>query len=324
MENNPVYTDKSTWLYRPEQPGFLCLSGSDQLSFVQRQTTNNINLLAQDTGQVSVLTTPMARIIDVFFLYKDFNPGEPVLNLVTLPGRGQATARYLKSRIFFNDKVSLRDVSSTTSQLWLDGPQASDVLRKASINDLPLLDGVCKANLAGQEVILAGRRGLTGLGYLVIIPEQAAGELESTLVKNGAVSLTHAEYDTMRIESGLPGERSELTDAYTPFEVSLDYAVSGDKGCYTGQEVLARQVTYDKITRKMVGLRLDAAVEPGLPVQADGKPAGEVTSAAVSARFGPIALAVLKKAFLEPGTAIQVKSGEAFIKGTTCQLPFPD
>jgi folate-binding protein YgfZ len=324
MESNPVYTDKSAWLYRPELPGLLCLSGGDQLAFVQRQTTNNLNLLTQDIGQVSVLTTAMARIIDVFFVYKDFNPGEPALNLVTLPGRAQATARYLKSRIFFNDKVSLRDISTTASQLWLDGPHASDVLRKAGANDLPLLDGVCKANLAGQEVILAGRRGLTGQDYLVIVPEQAAKELESALVKNGAVSLTHTGYNTMRIESGLPGEQSELTDAYTPFEVGLGYAVSSNKGCFTGQEVLARQVTYDKITRQIVGLRLDAAVEPGLPVQADGKPAGEVTSATVSARFGPIALAVLKKSFLEPRTAIQVKSGEAFIQGTTCQLPFID
>jgi folate-binding protein YgfZ len=319
MKNPPI-----AWLYKPEMPGLLQLGKKDQLTFIQRQTTNDTNTLSPETGQVSVLTTPLARILDVFFIFMGFNPDEPVLNLVTLPGRAKATSRYLKSRIFFNDQVSLQDASETTCQFWLDGPQAAAVLAKAGASDLPPLDGVRRGSLAGQEVVLIGRRGLNGAGYLVVVPEAAGVGLENALVQAGAVVLSHSDYDTMRIAAGLPGSQSELTEAYTPFEVDLGYAVSGNKGCYTGQEILARQVTYDKITRRLCGIRLSSPAAQGSGVLAEGKPAGEITSSTIVPGLGPIALAVIKRPFFEPGTAIQVKAGEEFVIGTTCKLPFLD
>lgn len=322
MEIPQVGQEPKAWLYQPEQPGLLRLSGKDQLAFIQRQTTNNIDLLAEGKGLVSVLTSPLARILDVFFLFRDNVEGEPVVNLITLPGRGQVTWRFLKSRIFFNDQVKLEDASASTRQFWLDGGFSADLLRKAIIGDLPPTDGMLKTSLAGHGVVLIGRRGLNGTGYLLLVPEKAAKEVESTLAQSGTITLTPDEYETMRIESGLPGPKNELTEEHTPFEVGLGYAVSGNKGCYTGQEVLARQVTYDKITRQMVGLKLEMPVRPGMQVLADGKPAGEITSAAVSPRYGPIALAVLKRPFYDAGIALQVKAAEVLIPALTCTLPF--
>jgi folate-binding protein YgfZ len=176
--------------------------------------------------------------------------------------------------------------------------------------------------LAGHDVILIGRRSLNGIGYLFLVPELAAKEARALLEQSGAKLLTDQEYETMRIESGSPGTKTELTDAYTPFEVGLGYAVDANKGCYTGQEILARQVTYDKITRQLTGLRMEVVADPGAQLMADGKPAGEITSATVSPKFGPIALAVVKRPFFEPGTTLQVKLGEHTIPATTCQLPF--
>ena len=94
------------------------------------------------------------------------------------------------------------------------------------------------------------------------------------------------------------------------------------KGCYTGQEVLARQINYDKITRQMVGLRLETPVQRGAAVQVEGRGAGEVTSAVVSPRFGAIALAVVKRPHFEPGTVVMVASGEETARGEVVSLPF--
>ena len=82
----------------------------------------------------------------------------------------------------------------------------------------------------------------------------------------------------------------------------MEHAVSGNKGCYPGQEVIARQLTYDKVTQRLVGLRLDEPVAPGGRLLAEGKPVGVITSAAVSPRFGAIALGVVKRPHHEVGT----------------------
>jgi folate-binding protein YgfZ len=100
----------------------------------------------------------------------------------------------------------------------------------------------------------------------------------------------------MRVEAGLPAAGAELSEDYTPLEAGLAAAISSTKGCYTGQEVLARQITYDKVTQHLCGLRLTRRAQPGGRVWApDGSPVGRVTSAATSPRFGEIALAVVKR-----------------------------
>jgi tRNA-modifying protein YgfZ len=132
------------------------------------------------------------------------------------------------------------------------------------------------------------------------------------------VELSDAEYEILRLEAGLPAAGHELTEEYTPLETGLEQLVSTSKGCYTGQEVLARQVNYDKVTRHLAGLRLKAEVPAGSSVTSEGKPAGIITSIAISPRLGPIALAVLRRPYHEPGTAVSV--GE--IKGTVEALPF--
>jgi len=131
--------------------------------------------------------------------------------------------------------------------------------------------------------------------------------------------LTPEEYHCMRVECGQPAPFSEWTEDYTPLEVGLEWAVSDRKGCYTGQEVLARQVNYDKITRQLVGLTLQAGPPSAAQVQAEGKTIGVVTSSVISPRFGPIALAVLRRPYHAPGTAVLV--GEA-IPAVVSVLPF--
>ena len=125
----------------------------------------------------------------------------------------------------------------------------------------------------------------------------------------------------MRVESGSPGAGHELTEAYTPLEVHLNYAISDKKGCYTGQEVIARQINFDKITRHLVGLTLESTTEEGTSLVSGSTPAGTVTSTVISPRFGPIALAVVKRPFDKPGTILTVEGGDQ-AKARVTALPF--
>jgi folate-binding protein YgfZ len=136
------------------------------------------------------------------------------------------------------------------------------------------------------------------------------------------VLLSPEAYEVRRVELGLPGPARELTEDYTPLETNLDAAISDSKGCYTGQEIIARQVTYDKITKRMAGLKLQAPVAAGAAVHVEGRGAGEVTSAVHSPNCGAIALAILKRPHHAPGTAVTV--GEEGTRGVVVALPFGD
>ncbi len=117
-------------------------------------------------------------------------------------------------------------------------------------------------------------------------------------------SISQLVHEVLRVQTGLPGESGELTNKYTPLEVGLVDFVSSTKGCYTGQEVLARQVNYEKINQQICGLRLEKAISPGTRLWGEGHSVGTITSAVESPDFGPIALAVVRRPHDQPGSLL--------------------
>jgi len=289
-------------LYRVPDGGCLRIAGEDRIDFIQRQTTNDARTLTPDHAQLTVLTSATARILDVWRLVQE----DDAIAAITLPGRGAATATYLQRRIFFMDKVTVTDASAEIAQIEVFGPQAAALLSQIGLETPPAPDAITTLELDGAALRVIGLPGVIARGYLLLVDAGAAEAVIAQLAAAGAVSVSADVYDLLRIEAGLPGPAGELTEDYTPLEANLDAAISGSKGCYTGQEVIARQITYDKVARRLVRLRLDAAVPVGAAVQVEGRSAGVVTSPAVSPRVGAIALAVLRRPHFEPGTAVGV------------------
>ncbi|MCB9136430.1 MAG: hypothetical protein H6636_13460 [Anaerolineales bacterium] len=297
----------------------LHLTGPDRFAFLQRQTTNDVTTLtrAAHAAVTTVLTSPTARILDVLQLYQE----EETLHLLPLHS---ATYPYLRRRIFSNDHITLTDASADTLIVDLEGTTAGQWLSDQGLEP-PVLEATTPGTLAGHPVRALGQPGLIGVSYRIIAP--AGAPLLEHLQNSGIPPLTPEAYEIHRIEAGLPAAGHELTEDYTPHETNLDTWVSTTKGCYTGQEILARQVTYDKITRHLVGLKLDVPAHSGATVLAEDKPAGTITSAVLSPDFGPIALAILKRPYHEPGTpvTVQTESGSASapIPARVTSLPFP-
>jgi folate-binding protein YgfZ len=129
--------------------------------------------------------------------------------------------------------------------------------------------------------------------------------------------------DLLRIEAGLPLWGRELSEEVTPLETGLLPAISFNKGCYTGQEVIARQTNYDKVTRNLVGLELgNAAPQTGARVLGPGR-GGFVASVAYSpALHKTIALAVVPRELAAPGTEVEIPQGDETLKATVRSLPF--
>jgi folate-binding protein YgfZ len=299
-------------VYRVPHPGYLRIGGADRAAYIQRQTTNDVHTLAPGRALLTVLTSGTARILDVWRLVLESDPD--VFGAITLPGRGASTAQYLQSRIFFMDKVTVTDASADFVQFEVLGPAAGEVL---GVSSGP--DQIAEVALAGVSLRVIG---LADRRYRLIVPAGQGDRLAAWLVERGAVALSDEAYDVLRVEAGLPGPAHELTGEYTPLETNLDGAISGTKGCYSGQEIIARQITYDKIARRLVGLRLQAPVGIAAAVQVDGRTIGAVTSAAESPRHGSLALAVLRRPHFEPHTYVTVVGGDQNVPGETVVLPF--
>lgn len=307
-------------VYHVPQPGYLRIIGADRGDFIQRQTTNDVRNLTAAQSVVTVLTDPTAKILDVWRLVEE--PGGEAIGVVTLPGRGATTAQYLQGRIFFMDKVTVHDASAEIVSLAVFGPHAAAVLAGIGL-DAPEPGAGIAAEIAGQAVRVISEEGLTGQGVLIVAPAAVADALRDPLAAAGGVPVTPEVFDVLRVEAGLPGPVTELAGDYTPLEMNLDAAISGTKGCYTGQEIIARQITYDKVTRRLVGLRLETPVAVGASVTVEGRRAGVVTSVVQSPRLGWIALGVIKRPHHVPDTTVEVvlEDGPA-VSGVTAALPF--
>ncbi|GIV97861.1 MAG: glycine cleavage system protein T [Herpetosiphonaceae bacterium] len=309
QENQCLLIDRSS-------RGRLIMSGRDRVDLLQRLSTNDLRNRAPGQGVETVLTNHIGRIIDLLLVL--FLPES--LIVVTGPERSEEIAAYLRRNIFFMDQVRVDDYSAEWGQIELYGAEAGAALeRVAAVRpaDLPLF-GHTFMTIDGSEIRLARIRPLAGGGWTAIGPRDSLQQLQTRLLAAGAVAIDSAELDVLRVEAGQPG-LPELNLEYIPLETGLWDAVSFSKGCYVGQEIIARMESRGKLAKRLMGLRL-AELPATLParLEADGKDAGDLTSAVLSPRFGPIGLGYVRTAYAEPGTALSVEGRPA----TVTTLPF--
>ena len=291
--------------------GRLRAIGRDRLDLLHRMSTNDLAALAVGEARPTVLTTPIARIVDQLWV---LNRGETALCL-TSPGRATAVRRWLAGYIFYNDKVKFEDASAELGQFGLFGPNAAAVAEAVRPGAAALAED---RFLDDGELVVLRSRPLAGGGFTLIAPVARIEALWAQALAAGASPAGEEAYQMLRLEAGQPGP-AELSEDYLPLEANLWPAVNFHKGCYIGQEIIARMESRGKLARRLVGLRLAAPAVVGTEVRAlDGAVAGRVTSAGKVPGLGPVALAFLKAAVAEAGTP--VLAGEA--SGTVVELPF--
>ncbi len=287
--------------------GVLRLTGRDRVDFLQRMTTNDIARLQAGQAAVTILTNPVARIDAVFTVFCR----QDDLLLLTSEGQADALRQRLQGQIFFMDKVTVTDESAVLRRLRLLGPTAEELLAAAGLPQPTDDDSFLEE--AGVTVLRQERFDLPG--YAIICAADELIARHERLTDAGAVLLTDsAAYETRRIELGRPRPGQELTDAFNPLEAGMTWACADDKGCYTGQEIIARQLTYDKVTRSLVRLRGDLPLTEGAPVSVNDRAVGTVTSSAYSPEAGPLALAILKRPHNVEGATVTVEGNAAHVE----------
>ena len=284
------------------QLGMLLISGETRLDLIHRMSTQAVNGLQRGEGTATVLTTDIGRIIDRLILYTTSS----MIYALTSENNSDNIARYLMRFVFFNDDFQLKDVSAETAVFAVYGPQAGEKLTAAGFGEVDLpLHHWRQAEIAGCTAYVHRTDPIAGGGYFVIGQEADRAVLWPHLLDTGLVAADEAAFDFLRIKAGLPRYGRELTNDYIPLEANLWDDVSFKKGCYTGQEIIARMESRGKLAKKLVKLRPATPVAVGDPLTANGKKAGAITSAAVGPE-GAIALGYVKTAVLEAGTPLFV------------------
>ncbi|MFB2975425.1 YgfZ/GcvT domain-containing protein [Microseira sp. BLCC-F43] len=167
------------------------------------------------------------------------------------------------------------------------------------------------------EVRVAVGSGLALPGYTLIVSADNAAALWETLVEAGAVPMGDRMWERLRIEQGRPVPDRELTDDYNPLEAGLWQTISFNKGCYIGQETIARLNTYKGVKQQLWGVRLNAPAEPGTPVMIGEEKIGKLTSYTETEQ-GPFGLAYIRTK--AGGEGLKVQVGET--EGQIVDLPF--
>ncbi|MFQ3632672.1 YgfZ/GcvT domain-containing protein [Roseiflexus sp.] len=299
--------------------GRIFMRGRDRAALLHRLSTNDIERLKLGEGTLTVLTTPIGRIIDLLTVHAL----DDALLIVTSPDQGPPVFGHLRRNIFFNDQVTLEAAGRTHAQIAVYGPQAARILAELTGTEIHLpLHGITTATLTGVCLMIARRKPIGGDSFTLYIPVDGYDAVHAALLAAGAATLAAATLDALRVEHGYGAFGRELSQEYIPLETGLLDAVSFTKGCYVGQEIIARMESRGRLAKRLCGLRLSTSVAAPAKLLVDGKDAGDLTSAVVSPRFGPIALAYVRTAHAEPGAMVNVAGSGA--TGKVVDLPFTD
>ncbi len=307
-EQYEALTAGAALVQRPS--GRLRCSGEDALDLLNRLSTNALMDLPESGGANTALTSNKGRIIDMLFVLRQHDR----LLVITSPGNESRVREWLDFYTIIED-VEIEDITDSTTSVSLVGPASADLLSRVSRPPIPApAPGSSVAVSVHGIEATAIRRDVGGImAFDLIAPAPGGPALDAALTDAGAVRADPEVMERVRIEQGVPAFGAELGEAYNPLEAGLQPIISYTKGCYIGQEVIARLTTYDKVQKRLVRLRWapGADIAPAAKLIHDGKQAGIVTSASQDAGTGAgIGLGYVRKAHSAPGSRLQSESGD--------------
>ncbi len=306
--------------------GLLQVTGPDRLSFLQGMLSNDLRTLEPFTGQHATLLTQQGKVIaDVRVLcamnsfYLDF--------LENLKG----TILAHLNRYLVADEVEITDRSNEYGTLSVQGPQSETLLRKlvgqAEFPEQPLQHAMVNVEATNICMVHASHTGETGFDLIAPIASLPAIAQRLTAIGKGfsAVWVGEEAQEILRVEAGIPRYGVDFTEDNLLLEVGLDNAVSFNKGCYLGQEVVERIRSRGHVNKKLVGLSLEGqeSASPGDVITVADKAVGTITSSVHSPAVGkPIALGYVHKDYWEPDTRVGVNHQGISIGARVADLPF--
>ncbi len=324
---------KGVALMDSPQRGVVILTGKDRLAFLHNKVTNDTKTLQPGHGCYAYLLNLKGRIMmDLNILH-----GEEA-TLVEMDQRLTATFVEMMEKYIFTEDVRVLNASEQLGRLSLIGPQSGTLLGKitgTSVDELASAFRHMKCSIANSTVTIF-RNDLCGEPqFELIVPRDQLVAFWHVLAEASTLDDVHlrpigwSAFNTARIEAGTPLYGIDITDNHLPMETGHWYlrAVAVSKGCYLGQEIVARMHAHQAVARLFVGLRIAGTKLPiaGTDILDEkGVQIGMVTSSCFSPILGnvPVAMGYVKKAFSSAGKEMQVLAEGSREKAVVAELPF--
>ena len=287
------------------------LRGEDRAKFLHNLCTNEVRKLSAGAGCEAFLCDARGHVLfHVFVLCRTDS-----LIVETMPGEGPRLLAHL-DRYLIREQVALADRSPETCELLIAGRLAAATIGKLAAKALPTERlGNDEIELAGCNAIVVQTDWIGVEGYLLIGDRADGAKLWQALQAAGARPCGAEALETARIEAGFPWYGVDISDKNLPQEVARDArAISFVKGCYLGQETVARIDALGHVNKSLAGVKFsgNGVPQPGAELKADEQTVGEITSACFSPRFNaPLALAYLRRGHNQPGAKLDSPFGAA-------------
>ena len=275
------------------------LLGEDCIDLLDRLSTNDVSVLRRPgQGLSSVLTTNKGRIIDLLglFLFED------KFLLVSSSDSIRRVSEWIEFYTIMED-VEVKDISHTTFHFRsIDNPQLQNTLGLGEANF-----GETVSEKVGNILCSAMKSQMGGLSAIDIVGPVDDKEYVLSQLKEKSETISLSEFEELRIKLGVPEYGKELSEDYNPIEAGLLDHISFNKGCYIGQEVVARLNAYDKVQRKLVRLTWSGDID-SKELTVDGKVIGKITSAGSGEGLGYV-----RNAYSENGQIVQSSKNDVTV-----------
>ncbi|HEY6232441.1 MAG TPA: aminomethyltransferase family protein [Pyrinomonadaceae bacterium] len=323
--------------------GRLLVSGTEAIQFLNGLITNDMKTLTAHSWMPAAFPSVQGRLIASVRVVRpqDEKTDEterrtrtdknvcPTFLIDTEAATHNAVLKSLERFTLAGD-FHVTDVTGQTAMLSLQGRGARDIVR-AVLGERAAVSSNQVVQIGwpqGSDVVVHSWRATHTAeeGFDLVIPAAEAGKLFEACKNAGARPVGYEALETLRIEAGLPRYGVDMDETNIVTETALDDAVSYTKGCYVGQEIIARIKYRGHVAKKLAGMKFEKTVPvaKGMAIRStDGKEIGRITSATISPALAcTIALGYLKYDYLAPGTAVNVVTGEADLEARVCELPF--
>jgi folate-binding protein YgfZ len=289
--------------------GIVQLTGSERVSWLQGMVTNDVQKLAPGSGCYAAHLTPQGKIVAHMHILADEDVLWLSLERAAIPKLIQAF-----DKLLIMEDVQMADVSDEYSILGLIGPQSPALLNSWAGQALDLSTRYSHRKLDNCRIVSSD------LGYDIWVPRAQTDAIVRSLTQAGATAIDRGTWDVLRTEAGVPIYGVDIDETTTMPEIG-EAGISYDKGCYIGQEVVAKVKYIGHVNRRFVGLVFSEKALPEIKsvIRKGGRDVGYVTTALFSPRLNrPIALGFVNRAACAPGSEVEVGAQMA----TVVEVPF--
>ena len=303
--------------------GKLRVTGKDREVLLHRLTTNEMRNLQPGETRVNVFTNAKGRVVDRVEMLAE----EQSYLLLASPGRAETLLKWIEKYTFLEDVKSF-DLTPDLGIFSLFGKESDAQLERAwGVRLREISAGhFSKVSWQDKEIMLHRPEAANPARFNLILPSTEAPALWQLLVSHFA-PMGFAAYETLRILQGIPAAGHEIVEEHNPHEIGLHPFIDFDKGCYIGQEVIARLDSYQKVQRQLTGVKCaaEARLLENCPLWHQEQEIGKITSVASSPEGrGAIALAVIRKAWAQPHALVTIRGEHESFPAELVELPFAE